>query len=782
MTNGNAVSGIPQVKARAEGPWSNLALETIGWKAFQDLCSQVCEEILKRPVQIYREAQDGGQDAVFSVEGTHGSVDATVQCKYTSDARRRLKATDIAGELVAVGELVTAGQADTYVLLTSMGVDAKVGVTVRNALRAQGVRKPHVFGREYLVRAIRSSARLRALVPQVYGLGDLGAILDQRVIQQTRALLENWIPKLKCYVPTAAHRNAVKSLSSHGLVLLLGNPASGKSTIGAILSTIASENSNHTVLHLTSPRDFEANWNPADPGRFFWIDDAFGANSMRDEYVKDWTTTFGKLQAAISHGNRFVLTSRRHIYEAARPGLGHRSHPEILSGRAVVDVGDLTEEEKAQILYNHVSFGGQTQSWKRSVRDKLDAVARVDRFLPGIAERLGDPAFTKGLGTTRAELIRFMEEPREHLIDTINALDEPLRAALILVYVHQGKLQGTQADDEASKWVASNAGQSIAAIYERMGDLRRSFLSETHVNGLRTWQFAHPTISDALTVILKDRSHMVVAFIRGAPIETIMNGFVCEGAKQMYQWPIIPATQNEVLVKRLRLTENKGDVNRSLFAFLANRASDDLLRRLLELEPEILSREATSYYARVSWDPRLETLARAHRLGLLSEELRDEAARQLTRSAISEFDLSFLEDDDMLSLIPSSELLSLGIRLMTEVLPRVDTRIKLAHEIADLSDDPESHFERFTEGLRLIEDLGATDGASRLAISGAQASIKSAIEDLEQRIEARKEADQAEKAAWSYMAQAPHAAVNPSSGDAKGERKRSIFSDVDGPD
>lgn len=59
--------------ARAEGPWSSLALETIGWKAFQDLCSQVCEEVLKRPVQIYREAHDGGQDAVFIVEAPNGA-------------------------------------------------------------------------------------------------------------------------------------------------------------------------------------------------------------------------------------------------------------------------------------------------------------------------------------------------------------------------------------------------------------------------------------------------------------------------------------------------------------------------------------------------------------------------------------------------------------------------------------------------------------------------------------------------------------------------------------
>lgn len=52
---------------RTHGPWSDLALHTIGWRAFQDLCSQVCEVVLSRSVEIFREAQDGGQDAVFLI-------------------------------------------------------------------------------------------------------------------------------------------------------------------------------------------------------------------------------------------------------------------------------------------------------------------------------------------------------------------------------------------------------------------------------------------------------------------------------------------------------------------------------------------------------------------------------------------------------------------------------------------------------------------------------------------------------------------------------------------
>ena len=204
-------------------------------------------------------------------------------------------------------------------------------------------------------------------------------------------------------------------------MLLLGNPSSGKSAIGAIISTIASENPNNTVLALTSPRDFEAGWNPNDPGRFFWTDDAFGSNVLREDYVQDWASAFSKLRAANTHGNRFLLTSRQHIYEAAKRRLGQRNLAQFTDGRAVVDVGELTLEEKSQILYNHVNYGGQSQSWMSSVKPHLPAVAAVEEFLPGIAERLGDPNFTKSLAPREASLVHFMEEPREHLIDTVGA-------------------------------------------------------------------------------------------------------------------------------------------------------------------------------------------------------------------------------------------------------------------------------------------------------------------------------------------------------------------------
>ncbi|MET3520958.1 hypothetical protein [Mesorhizobium abyssinicae] len=761
----------------AVGPWSDLALHTIGWRAFQDLCSQLCEVVLRRPVEIFREAQDGGQDAVLLIPGDGASAPAigTVQVKHSSDAAKALRASDIAAELESVARLVAEGQADTYIFMTNMSVDARVALEIRRRLRAIGVRKPHILGRQYVVRSIRSSARLRAMVPQVYGLGDLTAILDERMTQQSRALLEHWIPKLKRYVPTRAHREAVKAITEHGFVLLLGNPSSGKSAIGAILSTIASENPDSTVLILTSPRDFEKGWNPNDPGRFFWIDDAFGPNVVREDYVQDWASAFSKLRAAVAHGNRFLLTSRKHIYEAARLRLGQRNLAEFINGRAVVDVGALSITEKAQILYNHVNYGSQSQSWKSSVKPHLDAVAAVEAFLPGIAERLGDPNFTKSLAPREASLVQFMQDPREHLVDTINALDETLRAALVLVYVHRGAFNLETADAQAIAAVAELTGISRSRILDSFAELRGSFLKASGTGQAMLWSFAHPTIADALTKILREKSHMMEALLRGATVDTILTGFMSEGAGAIEDALSIPTNLNETLVARLAETPDETQINWSLFSFLSWRASDQVVERIAKLKPDILTRKAwvTDY---IVDSPKLTAHARIHRLGLLADDLRERDAMALEEAALNELDLSFLDSEEMLGLIPPQRLVRLGMELRTRKLPDIEDRIlELAGE-ADLDEDPESHFEKIVDAINRLEDM-EIDPDGKVLIEDARTKIKASVKDLIERKEQRDSVDD-DESDWTHLVTN---SATPASSPTKTSNSgaRSIFEDVD---
>ena len=88
-------------------------LTSLGWKAFQDLCTAVASEVLNRPVQIFLSTNDGGRDGAF-VGTWKGAPDtpeckSTIQCKFTSKRDTNLTLAHLRQELGKVARLVKDG-------------------------------------------------------------------------------------------------------------------------------------------------------------------------------------------------------------------------------------------------------------------------------------------------------------------------------------------------------------------------------------------------------------------------------------------------------------------------------------------------------------------------------------------------------------------------------------------------------------------------------------------------------------------------------------------------
>jgi hypothetical protein len=432
-------------------------------------------------------------------------------------------------------------------------------------------------------------------------------------------------------------------------------------------------------------------------------------------------------------------------------------------------VGDLTFDEKAQILYNHINFGKQSQSWRSSVKPHLAAVAAVEDFLPGIAERLGDPNFTKGLAPRKPSLVRFMEEPTEHLIDTVNALDDQLQAALMLVYVHQVGFDPSDHDPLAAQAVAELTGYSIAKIQDCFAELKGSFLK---LSGPR-WTFAHPTISDALTEIMRQKPHMMAALIRGAPIDTILGSFTCEGSPLIRDALVIPDTLDDALVARLGRTPDESHRNWMLFQFLSYRASEVVFSKVVRQHPDLLRRSCWRTDP-VRNDPQLATYGRANRLGLLRDDLRLEAADRLESAAHNALDASFFEQEDMLGILSPLRLVGMGMGLRTTVLPSLGDRIEEIAADADLDEEPESHFEKLLDVLDRIEAIGVDADAAAL-IDEARDQVRHSVEAIEER---KRERDKEDESAtdWTHIVtqkkEEASVALAPTA-------TRSIFDDID---
>lgn len=752
---------------QAQGYHADFALHTLGWKAFQDLCSQVLEEELRCTVSVYREAQDGGQDAVFLMKGADGSVTVgTAQCKFSSKHEQRLRPSDIAGELEHVRQLVAKGMASTYYFLTSMSVDADVAREIRERLVALGVIEPHVEGKDWLVGKIKGSPRLRALVPRVYGLGDLSTIIDERCASQTLALLGDHRKALSVYVPTAPHRSAVNILAKHKLVLLLGAPATGKSTLAAILATMAVDKNEVQVFKCDGPIELRQHWNPNENKRLFWVDDAFGSNLLMTEYVNAWIEFMPKLKTALDHGCHFILTSRTHIWNDAKPRIGSRNHSLLATDAAVVNVGELTHSERVQILYNHVKAGNQPHGWKAMIKDHLLVLSKEDRLLPELARRLGDSTFTGHIRKLPEDLLRFISHPQKFLVQTFEELSAEQRAALTLIFLSQSRLPVHLLPDDDSNLVATSYGVTKAGMTEALLQLAGSLIVRRRDDGKEYWAFWHPTFADAISEILSKRPDLIDVYVRGAKLDALLTEVVCEGAAYVRDAVVVPLGSGEALIERLLETPDEAGVNEKLFGFLNRRLPTDLARKLLERVPGLLGRDGERpSWVRLRRSEEIRLRATAYSMGLLTEEIRLSTVTTLEDSALYSLDASFIQDDSILAMFRPSELMHLTAGLLAKLDSEIAQKIARCQEEADPDSDIDSQFEEVSDFLEDIYYLVEADSIFDNKFQDLTRALKQAKEKVE--------AEKSSEEEGSFFNNVPRAVQRePQAG-------RSVFSDVD---
>src|SRR3546814_20810662 len=90
-------------------------------------------------------------------------------------------------------------------------------------------------------------------------------------------------------VVTRSYHLAAEALDQHQFVLLIGEPASGKTTIASMLAMASADQWGASVLKLHDPAAIIDRWNPEEPSQFFWIDDALGVTKAESDLASSWS-------------------------------------------------------------------------------------------------------------------------------------------------------------------------------------------------------------------------------------------------------------------------------------------------------------------------------------------------------------------------------------------------------------------------------------------------------------------------------------------------------------
>ena len=716
-------------------------LHKLGWKSFQDLCLTIAREILGQTVESFLESKDGGRDGAFTgTWGAMGQEDLSgsyvVQCKFTGKADGRLRTSDLSDEAEKARRLVAQGHCDSYMLMTNAGVSGVQNTNIQGLFKAVGVKHFKILDSTWINQQIRENQHLRMMVPRVYGLGDLSQILDERAYDQSQSILASMRDDIAKVVITDSYRRAVDALNKHGFVLLIGEPASGKSTIASLMAMAALDTWNASVLKLDFPNEVTKHWNPNEPSQFFWLDDAFGVTQYEAELVREWNRVLQKIQTMVRGGAKVVIASRDYIYNRARQELKVGAFPLLHESQVVVDVRALSVDEKQQILYNHIKLGNQSQPFRTEIKPHLDRIARHPRFIPEIARRLGDPIFTKKLyveeydfnpdvekhmgnphlsGISRIDwghIDEFIESREELLQEIIQSLDPDSRAALALVYMRNGRLESPvdvqPMETRALELLGSSLGGCVNALHYLDGSLV-SFIDTPNES---TWQFRHPTIGDAYAAILTRSPEHMGIFIEGSTMARLQKHVTC-GDVGVTNAVVIPKSLFPQMLEKLgsmnqsdskvhESTPESGEMMSHLW-FLAHRCNKEFMSMYLKKVPGLLDLVAKPGML-LDIVAEVDLAARLHEYGLLPDKQRKEFIETVSNYAEYGQDAAALNNQKIRNLFTDREFEHLVQRVRVDLLPNLDSVRDYWESTYDGKEMPEDYLYPLFDFYEALED------------------------------------------------------------------------------
>jgi hypothetical protein len=685
-------------------------LHSLGWNSFQDLCVTVTREILGQAVQSFLPSRDGGRDGAFS--GTwkrQGAEDLkgrfVIQCKFTGKSDYVIKVADLSDEVEKVKRLVRKKRCDIYVLITNAGVSGTGEEEIETLFKNAGAKHVLTLGADWLSQQIRENKRLRMSVPRIYGLGDLSQILDERAYSQARAILETMNEDLAKVVVTDAYRRAAEALDKRSFVLLVGEPAAGKTTIASMLAMAAIDQWGASTLKLDDPAKVVDRWNPEEPSQFFWIDDAFGVTQYEDFLVRGWNHVFPHVKSMLHKGAKIVMTSRDYIYNRARKDLKESAFPLLKEAKVVIDVHNLTIRERQQILYNHLKLGKQPRGFRSEIKPHLEMVAGHGRFIPETARRLSDPVFTKDLFIDPYYLGQFVEKREEFLQEVLNGLDRDSKAALALIYMRNDRLESPielqPSETEALQRLGSTLGGCVAALEALTGSL----VLLTQTGGDAVWRFKHPTVGDAFASILVHSPELLGIYIQGSAPEKLVTQVTC-GDVGIEKAVVIPRVLFPLMLERLSEFPKSRNYKSpflstwggkwALHSFLARRCSKEFLEMYLKANPGVLD-QIVKPGLMLSAMAEVGLVVTLHKLGILPEEHRRQFIETVSQYAVDGDDLTAMNNKSIRTVFKDQEFDKLKERVRSELLPRLEEvrrNVELNHR---LDEPPEEHMSSLME-------------------------------------------------------------------------------------
>ncbi|MFI9597062.1 restriction endonuclease [Nonomuraea sp. NPDC052265] len=321
---------------------------------FEAVCKDLFERYLDTHLEIFAPGRDAGVDLRHCAP--KGAKTIVVQCKrWDRNADAALYRHMRDKELPKIVRL----NPDRYILATSVSLSKGAKDKLAQLLHPYVTDAGDIFGLHEIeaLLGVHSDIVQRHLRLWLSSTAVLQAVLNKSVVLRSADLVHDITEATRLYVPNDSYNRAQAILQQHHYCIIAGLPGIGKTTLARVLSA-AFADAGYDIFEVSEDANEINDVWIEDAPQFFYYDDFLGQTTLADKLHKNEDARLLRLfkRVAASPNKRFVLSTREYILESARQHYERIAAADSELLTCVIDLGDYTQQVRAEILYNHVYY------------------------------------------------------------------------------------------------------------------------------------------------------------------------------------------------------------------------------------------------------------------------------------------------------------------------------------------------------------------------------------------------------------------------------------------
>lgn len=341
--------------------------------------------------------------------------------------------------------------------------------------------------------------------PSLLTFTDLEQIFIKKEETRNKGFIKFAQENIPVFVSTAHYASAIRRLNENRLLMIVGDPKSGKTSIVEALAVSLLEEGRFRPFFIRTTDELFTivSYLQPEQGALFICDDIFGQHELDPAKSEDWTDYFQSVMGLIDENHRFVFTTRLYIFNqfARTSGLRALFPTEADESRYVIKVSQLTNPEREQILEKHLANSGvAAEVIEAALRMKSEILACKD-FSPEVIRSL--VALLRKTETSRDvvdTISGHLAKPDQYVYDLFNQITPDKR--LLLLSIAVSPISEMRTVEKNFLTLVEDARLRPGLIFRTfIEELDRSIIKRREYLDFSEIEYYHPSMFDVIVRI-----------------------------------------------------------------------------------------------------------------------------------------------------------------------------------------------------------------------------------------------------------------------------------------